>query len=143
MRLEYTAEIIPNSEAPIKNHKYEKAWCEDKQKEFKYKDTFHGVDIERPKRPKLFRQAAVAMKSSMSIPDAVLATEPLPKKKSEHKVVISVEVNGRTIAQRTEKVPPPPYMFEPRTPRGFRNSLNEKIVEDYLGDDAGDDVDGV
>jgi hypothetical protein len=32
------------------------------------------------------------------------------KKKPEVKIIISTEVNGRTIAQRTEKVPPPPLI---------------------------------
>ena len=34
----------------------------------------------------------------------------IEKKKPEIKIIISTEVNGRTIAQRTEKVPPPPLI---------------------------------
>lgn len=54
--------------------------------------------------------------------------------------MISIEVNGRTIAQHTESVPPPPYARPtptntPRTPLG-----GIVFEEEYLCDDAGDDV---
>jgi hypothetical protein len=46
------------------------------------------------------------------------------KQKGEVKIIISTEVNGRTIAQRTEKVPQPPQIvFTGQFMRG--NSLND------------------
>ena len=64
MRVEYTVEITPSCEAPLKNHAYDaKDWItggahwsnDDKEeKELKYKDEFNGVEkVDRPKRPLL------------------------------------------------------------------------------------------
>lgn len=39
--------------------------------------------------------------------------------KPEYKIVISTEVNGRTIAQKTEKVPPPPIFLDCLKSAGF------------------------
>ena len=66
------------------------------------------------------------------------------KKADAPKITISVEVNGRTIAQHTEKVPPPPYMHVDRSPLAGGPPPVDELHEDYnpahLGDDGGDDV---
>ena len=47
-------------------------------------------------------------------------------------------MNGRTIAQHTEKVPPPPYARP--TPINTPRSPVAVFEEEYLCDDASDDV---
>lgn len=37
-------------------------------------------------------------------------------KNPEYKITISVEVNGRTIAQHSQKLPPAPYLHVDRSP---------------------------
>ena len=63
------------------------------------------------------RQAVAAAMTPMTPAAPTLPTletksdvDDVDKKKCDVKIIISTEVNGRTIAQRTEKVPPPPLV---------------------------------
>ena len=169
--------VPPAPEAPYKNHLYRRtvpggAGCEgdveedgggkdclegsfplldpsmkDVTEQFKYHDTFYGVELERPKvRPgSTASVAAAAAAASPAERNSAgggagmrpkLVHQPVSvrtlaggdlyfgglaggvggeegggggsKGKEGPKVTISTEVNGRTIAQRTEKIPPPP-----------------------------------
>lgn len=98
--------------------------------EFKYKEEFHGVKIEWPKKvekPKLVHQPFSVrtnisgseyfkpedLKNAKEEGDKKVESAAAAKSPVEYKVTISSEVNGRTIAQKTLKVPPPPpFMTE-------------------------------
>lgn len=49
------------------------------------------------------------------------------KKKVDVKIIISTEVNGRTIAQRTEKVPSPPLIVFTEQ-YSHSNSIDERTI---------------
>lgn len=148
--------IIPSSQVYLKDFCFEDNDDDDEDEKkmmlfkgvcaghYKYKETFYGVEcvekvVPRLKRPPLMRQVSVA---SSIMAESDHPDTPGGKKKPESsKVTISCEVNGRTIAQRTEKVPPAlqPYLETPIAttfptpmpfdqPDGKRNSAMEVLT---------------
>ncbi len=109
---------------------------------YKYKDTFYGVEMERPKqsqppsgggapqRPRLVHQP-VSVRTLSGSEYFCSEEKSSSKSKSDVKVIISCEVNGRTIAQRTEKVPPPPIVVlgSPMSKNNFFSLDEEALVE--------------
>ena len=107
MRIEYTVEMVPNTTAenPLKSHLYykdnsrlDKVENEEKpllERQYDYSETFYcpylGLcSIERPKSP---------------APNDDKEDKGDKKAPPEIKILISTEINGRTIAQKTERVP--------------------------------------
>ena len=151
LAVEYTVEIFPSaSEGSIKNQVFlkdcifgdmEDSSCLASDSEtFKYTETFYGVEsaekiAPRLRRPPLEKQASIYSMLS-DVPDTPSSSGggDKEKKKSELKVTISCEVNGRTIAQRTEKVPPPVQPFideiQPKTPALASLTIKEEVEEE-------------
>ncbi len=155
--------VPPTAEAPLKNHVYRRttaggtgggAGCADvhldaSMKEipdsYKYRDAFYGVEMDRPTRP---ASAISARPKLIHQPFSVRTLAGAEyfgsagggdekgggkDKKETPKIIVSTEVNGRTIAQRTEKVPPPPVLII-GTPSQHRTFFAEE--EDGGGGDA-------
>lgn len=114
MNVEYTLEIVPSdSEAPLKSCQYRKGDASDSP--FKYREHFYGVAITYPPkhRHKLTHQPCSIHTVYDYEPDedslSTLASGQKKPPNSDVKIVISSEINGRTITQITEKVPPAPH----------------------------------
>ena len=116
MRLEYTVEIVPNqaSEAPLKSHLYHR----DKSKLFflldevnwdKYsaQDSFNDAEINEYSQT-FFCPTSNEKDGCTKKDDKIKDEQKMDHKFLEAKIVISTEINGRTIAQTSEKIPPPP-----------------------------------
>ena len=143
MRIEYTIEMIPpTSEAPLKNHVYRRDNDDDddddaedakpndvpllrKQQRptmcdrLKYHDEFHDVEVDRPVKRKLVHQP-FSVRTTLSGSQYFTADEDKKAKATtDYRVIISTEVNGRTVAQKTEKLPPPPVLLSPVETKSF------------------------
>ena len=152
MRVEYTVEISPpDADEPLKNYVYglnckRKKKCPKGDEIYKYAYSFRGVHIppEEPPgpsssrpvsaqlpdsynykiRPKLVRQPhSIATLSGDYFDEPTSVKREREKKKSNYKIIISTEVNGRTIAQKTLKVPLSPLnKFSPVNPENFERT---------------------
>ncbi|XP_059092608.1 uncharacterized protein LOC131887897 isoform X2 [Tigriopus californicus] len=112
MNVEYTLEIVPpDSEAPLKNRQFQNGSPTDSQ--FKYKEHFFGVAITYPSKPRLAHQPFSIHTVYDYEPDednlSTLASVQKKPPNCDVKIVISSEINGRTIAQITKNVPPAPH----------------------------------
>ena len=107
----------------------------------KYRDSFHGLEIERRKRNRLTHQPFSQDMDVYSPPFSPAGGKPIEKgdfkrsvssmstktdetdsadkdgKPKEYKIVISTEINGRTVVQRTVKVPPYPPVIPTPIPK--------------------------
>ena len=114
--MEYTVEIVPNliAEAPLKSHLYHS----DKSKLFfqfeegnyekNYKTSHHSNYNEINEYTETFFSPILNEKDITIKKDDKGGKGGGKEEKIDLKIVISTEINGRTIAQTSEKIPPPP-----------------------------------
>ena len=85
----------------------------------KYHDEFHDVEVDRPVKRKLVHQP-FSVRTTLSGSQYFTADEDKKAKATtDYRVIISTEVNGRTGAQKTEKLPPPPVLLSPVETKSF------------------------
>ena len=117
LRMEYTVEIVPNqaAEAPLKSHLFHR----DKSKLF---FQFNELDYDPKFNPQsnafhdnqINEYTQTFFSPILNEKDICVKKEDKGGKgggkeeKIDLKIVISTEINGRTIAQTSEKIPPPP-----------------------------------
>jgi hypothetical protein len=113
--MEYTVEIVPNqvAEAPLKSHLYHR----DKSKLFFQFDEGNYDKMQAADNSKdneINEYTETFFSPILNETDIGMKKEDKGGKgggkeeKIDLKIVISTEINGRTIAQTSEKIPPPP-----------------------------------
>ena len=109
--MEYTVEIVPNqiAEAPLKSHLYHR----DKSKLFYQFDegNYNKKEVDTLKDNEINEYTETFFSPILNEKDITTNKEDKKGSKEEKldlKIVISTEINGRTIAQTSEKIPPPP-----------------------------------
>ena len=112
--MEYTVEIVPNqvAEAPLKSHLYHR----DKSKLFFQFDEGNYDKMQTAadtlKDNEINEYTETFFSPILNEKDISMKKEDKGGKGKEEtidlKIVISTEINGRTIAQTSEKIPPPP-----------------------------------